>query len=309
MRKLLTVLLLLAAASAVGQPIRWIPFRWEGSTLDGRRFDKLAITVPVTLDNLPHRFKLQLDLGALNTVLYGNTLAPYLAAYPALKAKFDPTHTFTIQSQQNGMLVGVNLKLGNVSFGRRDIGLFKGYGDSLTAATLRDTAEVYAGSIAPDLFQHQVLILDYAHQRLAVADKVPAAYAKAAFQPFQMRNGRLKIPLRIGGVPQQLLFDTGASLFALLTTQQRAAALAPGAVQDSIRTSTWGEHYYVYGRAPKTPIYFGTKQLPPALVYADQLHKFDKLYQEEDVWGITGNAYFLRNVVLIDYQHQRFGVL
>lgn len=309
MRKLLTGLLVLAATAAWGQQVRWIPFHWEGATLAGRRFDKVAITVPVTLDNLPHRFKLQLDLGATTTVLYGNTLAPYLAAYPALQAKFDATRTFTIQSQKNGKLVGVRLKLGSVSFGRRDIGLFKQYGDSLTAATLRDTAEVHAGSIAPDLFQHRVLIIDYPHQRLAVVDKVPAAYAQAAFQPFQLKDGRLRIPLRIGSTPQELLFDTGASLFALLTTQQRAEALAPGAVQDSVLTSSWGEHYYVYGHAPTAPIYFGARQLPPALVYADRLHKFDRLYQEEGVWGITGNAYFLRNVVIIDYQHQRFGVL
>jgi hypothetical protein len=308
MNKLATLFFLLLTSSAFGQQLPWIPFNWEGGTLAGRRFDKVAITVPVTLDNLPHKFKMQLDLGAKTTHVYGNSIAPYLAKYPALNAKLDTTHTFYMQGQKNPKLVGVKLKLGPIDFGLRDLGSFRNFGDKLTAKTLTDKTEVHVGTIAPDLFQNRVLIIDYPHQRLCVVDKVPAAYAKASFQPFKLKDGRIKIPLRINGQPEDLLFDTGSSLFALLTTRQRAATLAPGAVQDSIKTSSWGEYYYVYGRRPTSTIYFGTKQLPEALVFADNIHKFDKLYEEEGVWGITGNAYFLHNTVIIDYQNHVFGV-
>lgn len=308
MNKLAIFFFLLLTSSAFGQQLPWIPFNWEGGTLAGRRFDKVAITVPVTLDNLPHKFKMQLDLGAKTTHVYGNPIAPYLAKYPALNTKLDTTRTFYIEGQKNPKLVGVKLKLGAIDFGLRDLGSFRNFGDKLTAKTLTDKTEVHVGTIAPDLFQNRVLIIDYPHQRLCVVDKVPAAYAKASFQPFKLKDGRIKIPLRINGQPEDLLFDTGSSLFALLTTQQRAAALAPGAVQDSIKTSSWGKYYYVYGRRPTGAIYFGTKQLPEALVFADNIHKFDKLYEEEGVWGITGNAYFLHNTVIIDYQNHVFGV-
>lgn len=308
MNKLVTFLFLLLSSAAEAQQIPWIPFNWEGGTLAGRRFDKVAITVPVALGELPHKFKMQLDLGAMTTVVYGNTIAPYLAKYPALNARLDTTRTFHIQSQKNPMLVGVKLKLGSVDFGLRDIGCFKNFGDKLTAKSLTDKTEVHVGTLAPDLFQNRVLIIDYPHQRLCVVDKVPAAYAKASFQPFKLKDGRIKIPLRINGQPEDLLFDTGSSLFALLTTRQRAVTVATEAVQDSIKTSSWGEYYYVYGRRPKETIYFGSKQLTSALAYSDNLQKFDKLYEEEHVWGITGNAYFLHNTVIIDYKNQVFGV-
>jgi hypothetical protein len=308
MNKLVTFFFLLLTSSAFGQQLPWIPFNWEGGTLAGRRFDKVAITVPVTLDNLPHKFKMQLDLGAKTTHVYGNPITPYLANYPALNAQLDTTRTFYMEGQKNPVLTGVNLKLGTVDFGPRNLGYFKNFGTKLTAKTLTNKAEVHVGTIAPDLFQNRVLIIDYPHRRLCVVDKVPAAYAKASFQPFRLKDGRIKIPLRINGQLEDLLFDTGSSLFALLTTRQRAAALAPGAVQDSIKTSSWGEYYYVYGRRPTGAIHFGTKQLPEALVFADNIHKFDKLYEEESVWGITGNAYFLHNTVIIDYQNHVFGV-
>jgi hypothetical protein len=309
MKIVIACLCLFAAAPAFGQQLPWIPFHWEGGSLAGRHFDKMGITVPVTLDNLPHKFKMQLDLGAVTTVVYGNPIAPYLAQYPALKARFDSTRTFRIQGQKNGKLVGVGLKLGAVDFGARDLGYFKNFGDKRTASALADKAEVHVGTLAPDLFQNRVLIIDYPHQRLCVTDNVPAAYAKASFQPFKLKDGRIKIPLRIAGKDEDLLFDTGASLFALLTTRERAEATTIGTVRDSIKTSSWGEYYYVYGRQPSNSIYFGNKRLSKALVFADNLHKFDKLYEEEKVWGITGNAYFLQNVVIIDYKNHVFGVL
>ncbi len=308
MNKLVAFLFLLVTNSAFGQQLPWIPFNWEGATMAGRRFDKVAITVPVTLDNLPHKLKMQLDLGAITTVVYGNPIAPYLEKYPALKAKYDTTRTFRIQSQKNGTLVGVRLRLGKVDFGPRDLGYFKNFGEKRTDKTLSDEAGVHVGTLAPDLFQNRVLIIDYPHQRLCVTDKVPAPYAKASFQPFKLKDGRIKIPLRINGKPEDLLFDTGSSLFALLTTRQRAESTTTGPVQDSIKTSSWGEYYYVYGRSPKGNIYFGNKQLASALVFADNLHKFDKFYAEENIWGITGNAYFLNNTVIIDYKNHVFGV-
>ena len=307
MNKLVTFLFLLLSLAAEAQQLPWIPFNWEGGTLAGRHFDKAGITVPVALGELPHKFKMQLDLGAITTQVYGNALAPYLAKYPALKSRLDTSRTSHIQNQKNPMLVGVKLKLGSVDFGLRDLSYFKNFGDKLTDKTLTNKAAVHVGTLAPDLFQNRVLIIDYPHQRLCVVDKVPAAYAKASFQPFKLKDGRIKIPLRINGQPEDLLFDTGSSLFALLTTRQRAITVATTAVQDSIKTSSWGE-YYVYGRRPKEAIYFGNKQLPSALAFADNIQKFDKLYEEEQVWGITGNAYFLHNTVIIDYKNHVFGV-
>lgn len=308
MKKLVALLFLLVTTAAFGQQLPWISFNWDSATLAGRHFAKAAILVPVTLDNLPYKFNMQLDLGAINTMVYGNPIAPYLEKYPALQAKYDTTRTFYIQSQKNGQLVGVTLKLGKVDFGPRDLGYFKGFGDKPTAKTPAANAEVHVGTLAPDLFQHRVLIIDYPHQRLCVVNRVPAAYAKAAFQPFQLKDGRIRIPLRINDKPENLLFDTGSSLFALLTTRQRAEATTTGTVRDSIKTSSWGERYYVYGRRPRGSIYFGNKPLASALVFADNLHKFDEFYAQENIWGITGNAYFLRNTVIIDYQNHVFGV-
>jgi hypothetical protein len=310
MRKLVVLFCLgLSPAAVCGQALRWLPFNWETATLSGRHFDKVAITVPVTIDNLPHKFNMQLDLGAVTTVVYGNTIAPYLEKYPALKAKIDTTRTFRIQSQKNVKLAGVALALGGVQFGLHDVGYFKNYGDSLTATALARQEEVHVGTIAPDLFLGKVLIIDYPRKRLCVSDKVPAQFARAAFQPFKLKDGRIKIPLRINSKSQDLLFDTGASLFALSTTEAQALAATTGPVQDSLKISSWGEYYYVYGRQLKGSVAFGSKRLPTTLAFYDKKNRYTKFFEEESIWGMTGNAYFLNNTVIIDYKNHVFGVL
>jgi len=299
-KKLITFLSLFATTTAFGQQLPWVPFTWT----EGRS----AIMIPVTIDNLPHKLQMQFDLGAVTTVVYGKSFAPYLAHYPALQAKLDSTQTFIIQSQKNSKLVGVDLHLGKVDFGARNIGLFKNFGDSLTDKILATKEVVSIGTIAPDLFQDRVLVIDYPRRRLCVTDKVPAAYAGAAFQPFKSKKGRIKIPLQIAGKTEDLLFDTGSSLFALSTTRARALAATTGVIQDSLKSSTWGEEYYVYGRRPSSAIYFGKKRLPDALIFSDNIKIFDKFFEQEGIWGVTGNKFFWNNTVIIDYKNHVFGV-
>ena len=74
---------------------------------------------------------MQLDLGAINTVFYGNSINPYLEKYQELKSKIDTTLTFRIQSQTNFKLKGVELKLGNVNLGKSNIGIFKNFGTKI----------------------------------------------------------------------------------------------------------------------------------------------------------------------------------
>jgi hypothetical protein len=64
----------------------------------------------------------------------------------------------------------------------------------------------------------------------------------------------------------------------------------------------------VYGRTVNSTIKYGQQLLKPATVFYDRLNKFDRFYDEEKIWGITGNAYFINNIVIIDYKNKRFGV-
>ena len=115
MKKLLPVLLLcLTFSVARSQKLPWIMFSWVGDTISHRYYDKLAMTVPLQIDDMPYKFDAQLDLGAVNTMLYGNAIQPYLDKNKALRQKIDTTSEVQIQGQKNPMIKGVDLKLDQI---------------------------------------------------------------------------------------------------------------------------------------------------------------------------------------------------
>ncbi len=294
--------------STFGQKLEWVPFNWVGDSISGKYYDKLIMVVPMNIDNLPHGFNMQLDLGAIETVIYGNSISSYLEKYPELKNKIDTSLTFWIQSQKNFKFRSIDLKLGSVSFGSRNIGHFKNFGDEIPKDSIMTKSEKHIGTIAPDLFQDKILIIDYPNKRICVSKKLPKQYANASFQPYKIKEGRIRIPFKINNKEEDLMFDTGSSLFALMTTQKKAFQISDENIADSLKISSWGEYYMVYGRRVKSKIKFGNLALNQSVVFYDNINKFDKFYKEENIWGITGNAYFLNNVIIVDYKNKRFGV-
>lgn len=308
MKQIFIATFLFFSITSFGQKLDWIPFYWEGDSVSGKYFDKLAITIPVTLDNLPNKFRMQFDLGAYETVIYGNAIKPYLDTYSELKNKIDTTLKFRIQSQTNFKFKDVELKLGNVNFGKRNIGHFKNFGDPISIDSINTNTEKYIGTIGPDLFKDKILIIDYPNKRFSVTTELPKQFSKTQFRQYKIKDGRIKIPITINGKDEDVMFDTGSSLFALITTTEKANEISNKPIADSLKISSWGEYYMVYGQTIKSKVKFGQKQLNKANVYFDIQNRNYNFYKEEEIWGITGNAYFLNNVIIIDYKNKRFGV-
>jgi len=216
MRQIFIATFLFLSITSFGQKLQWIPFNWVGDSVSGKYFDKLAITIPVTLDNLPNKFRMQLDLGATVTVIYENSFKHYLDTYSELKNKIDTTLKFRMQSQTNYKFKNLGLKLGNVSFGNRNIGHFKNFGDSISIDSINTKSEKDIGTIAPDLFENKILIIDYPNKRICVTTELPEQFSKAQFRDYKIKGGRIKIPITINGKDEDVMFDTGSSLFALI---------------------------------------------------------------------------------------------
>jgi len=100
--------------------------------------------------------------------------------------------------------------------------------------------------------------------------QLPAAYQHAVFQPCKIDNLRIKIPFTINGKQVDLLFDTGSSLFSLVTTKENALSIAKGAVIDSLKISNWGDFFYFYGRRTTSPPVFAGKPMSPTTVYYNE---------------------------------------
>jgi len=166
----------------------------------------------------------------------------------------------------------------------------------------------HIGTIAPDLFQDKILIIDYPKTQICISDKIPRKYRKLIYQDFNLEDGRIKIPLEINGDKEMLLFDTGSSKFSLLTSQTNAEQISDNIVNDSLRITSWGDYYTVLGMNVTADVKFGSIKLPQAQVYYFEQPIFEQFFEQEKIWGITGNAYFSKNILIIDYKRTKIGL-
>ena len=295
----------------VSENLPWIPFEWVGDSIGDRYYDKLGIYLPFSIEGIPHQFKSQFDLGAVNTMVYGNTIAPYLAAYPAIAAKVDTLdRTYLVQGQQVGGIENVTIQLGDVTFADRDLLLFENYGGRLPGDSIASSS-VKIGTVAPDLFQDKLLLIDYPNQRIASVDSLPTSLRGEIFYTrFKLEQGRIKIPLTINGETHDFLFDTGASMFHLHVTPEDWGSIGDTTARvDTVEISTWGEYYDVYGLPIKAEVALGDFPLEGGQVFANPREDFAQFFKEEGILGITGNVYFSDYTIIIDYKNQQFGIL
>lgn len=301
----LIILSLVFAGCSQKSSLKWIPFNWVGDTISGQYIDKAFLYIPVKIEDLPHDFIMQFDLGTHSTQFYGNTLQPYLDEYPSLTNKLG-----SLNGMENILFRKVNLQMGTVKFNGIDIWNHVGFGEEIPKDSIYSKTPKDIGTIAPDIFQDKILVIDYKSNRLAVADSLPAEYKDLSAEKFELVDGLIKLPFRINGENSELLFDTGSSPFALATSKERALEIADPLITDSLSGPLWwGNEITFYGMKVNKPIEFGGQKLKDAKVYYDKEGLWEEnVFKPFNVWGLTGNAYFFDNVVIIDYKNKLFRI-
>jgi len=172
---LISLLFLLIGCSQ-RQSLEWIPFTWESDTISGEYIEKAYLYIPVKIDDLPHDFTMQLDLGTTTTVFDGNVLGTYLEQYPSLSKKCNAP-----------WCKDINLQMGSVVFSGIDIGYMKKAGEVFPNDSVYTDTPKDIGVIGPDIFQNKILVIDYKSNRLAVSDSLPTEYKDLPAEKFELK--------------------------------------------------------------------------------------------------------------------------
>ena len=293
--------------------LSWISFKWIGDSIGHRYFDKLGIAIPFSIDGVPHQFQSQFDLGAINTMVYGNSIQPYLEEYQGLAAKLDTVDKkYNIQGKKMGSFKNMDFKLDNVSFQNRELLHFDGFGDVLTKDSIPTKSIKKMGTIGPDLFQEKYLLIDFPNQRLSVLDSLNGHYKeKTYFVEAKLDQGRIKVPVSVNDSIQYFMFDTGSSMFPLVTTKDKITLISNATnANDTIMVSTWGQYYNVHGYTITSAIAIDDLKIESNnLNIYDCRDEYKGFFEKEGIMGIMGNTFFLDKEIIIDYKNSRFGVV
>lgn len=297
----------------IKQEHSWINFDWVGDSIGNKYFDKAFIYIPFTIEGIPHKFNSQFDLGAPNTMVYGNSIEPYLNKYPSLSKNLDTLNKkYRLQNVKRGFFRNINFKLDTVLFKKQELVYHDRYGRELTLDSIDTKTVKQIGTIGANLFQNKYLLIDFANERLATLDSLNKYYKeKTAFVDIRLDNGRIKVPVRINDSIRYFMFDTGASLFPLVVTKEDLKLISNSNVaNDTLNISSWGEYYDVHGYSITSNISIGDLKINTQNfnVY-DSKKEFKQFYEQEEIMGLMGNAFFVDKAVIIDYQNQKFGIV
>ncbi|MBI2723271.1 MAG: hypothetical protein HYX39_13940 [Bacteroidetes bacterium] len=267
--------------------------------------------IPLTFKGIPHKFKAQFDLGSNASIIYGNSFAVYLTEYPEYSKKLDTINTeISVEDKKQGELRNVELSLDGFKITIDTLPYFKNYGDKISSDSAKASSIKHIGTIGADIVQNKILIIDYPNKRIAILDSLSSELQnKFDCVKCKMTSGRFIIPLTVDGKIQWYMFDTGASLFPIITDEANWKSFCDVSKPDTIKVASWGTFYNVYGAKTNKDIYFNKTKLPQTTAYMMTLKDYLEMFKQQQISGTTGNAYFLNNIIALDFKNAKFGVM
>jgi len=284
--------------------IPWIPFRWEGADFGEQHFDKAAMFVMAELPEVGLSGLFQFDLGAPSSVLYENDVKDVL---PELQARINPDKHIMLNGVEYPV-ISTPLIL-NPQIRQEHIGLLKDFGEGDGGVT-EDGVRVL-GTIGADMVAGKCLLIDFPQERLAIVEQAPAELVEEAiFTPMQKSPfGHTLLQVTVDGEQKWVMFDTGSSIFELLTDKEQWPALTDGQVIDKMEVPAWGNLQTVYGGAVQVKISLGGMPLHIRKAYRIDLEQLVEFDRQHNLLGAMGNAPLLDYTIILDFPRQRFGVV
>jgi hypothetical protein len=274
-------------------------FTWWADTAQGRDMAHAAVLVPVRLPGCPRTCYLQFDTGAPYTVLYTESLAALQAAYPTLPFAH-PADTVR----------NFRCSLGRSQVLARWVRVLPHGPHTLPA----DTATPFIlGTLGADVIEGRALLLDFAHRRFSLDALVPDSLGRrATFVPLAFENRRVLVRMNLQGQPRQLLYDSGASAFSLLTSHDEWDRLAqPGAPVRKVNVKSFDRTLTSYTVPTAATLQLDKATLPlGTTTYMDGTSLTQNLLMRfSGMGGMLGNRAFDERTVLLDVAGGRFGVV
>jgi len=277
-----------------------IPFYWKADSVGSRSEPHAALLVPVKLPGCPKQFYMQFDLGSPYSLFYKNKLAAIHSKYPRTKQSGDTS----------GKLANFSFKLGSTSVFAKEI-LVQQFDSSSIDWGNKKGIDII-GTIGADLIDGKVAVIDYPNKKLSLADTIPAKFSGISYSGFIYANRRVLLPAIILGKQTLLYFDTGSSMYELLTSKNSCEALAvPGSELVQNKVWSWNKYLVANTRASNDSIFVGGTKIPlHSTTYIDGTNAAQaEQMMKMGIGGMTGNKIFMQYKLVLDTRNKKFGLM
>ena len=276
-----------------------IPFRWQEDKVRGTT-EKTAILLPVSLENCPRVFYMQFDLGSPYSMLYKNKIEDIKTRYPeAIPNLVDP-----------GRVSGFSFKAGESKIFAKEI-VVKQF-DSSSVNWISANAIEIIGTVGTDLIDAKFAIINYPQRIITISDTIPQiARQDVSWGDLIYTNRQVLLPAKINGRENILYFDTGSSMFELLTDKQSCYQLAvAGSTATSYQVQSWDKVLTANTLPSDQFVEFANVKIPlRAVTYIDGVADSQVEHMRRlGIGGMTGNKLFLNYVLMLDTRNKKFAL-
>ncbi len=277
------------------------PFLWQGDSIHSEWEAHAAILIPVIVKNCPRTFYMQFDTGSPYSLLYNNKIASIQSKYPK-SMPLDVVY---------GKIKGFAFKVGKTRIATKQMAVSQF--DS-TPVDWENTGGIeIIGTIGSDLIDKRTLIIDYPSNRIIISKKISEKILKnTQLEDFVYSNGSIVLPAKLRGVKTRLYFDTGSSMFGLLTNKKTCEELAiPDAKLIKYEVKSWDRVFIAHSLASNVDIKFANTVIPlKSSSYIDGVSDSQGEYMSKmGIDGMTGNKLFLNYILVLDTKNQKFGFM
>ena len=180
---------------------------WKNDSLGNTVVEKTAFFLKVKIDEIEGDFYMQFDTGTPKTIFYGNTLSKVLKTNSATK--------IIVAKDSTQIVENVKIKIGKTTFSANSIQVKRNFGSSEI-----DTAFTVIGTIGFDALVDRTLVLNFKSDKIAITKKAfdDLGFPTTIIEGASVDKFPLLIPAKIGEKKIRFFFDTGSSMFPILTS-------------------------------------------------------------------------------------------
>ncbi len=277
-----------------------LPLVWQGDSIQNRWEPHAALLIPIKLKNCTRLFYMQFDLGSPYTLLYKNKLL-------AIQSRFPRAIQLNETTEKINQLSFIS---GKTTIQKNDIPVRQFDKDTINWSNKNEP--VIIGTFGADLIDGQVAIIDYPGKTLTLSDTLINKPSNLRQTEFIYTQKRILLPATIQSHSTLLYFDTGSSMFELLTDKTTAESLAkPGSHPVQFNVNSWGNTLTANSLPTAALIEINGQQIPlQSVTYMEGVSSAQtEQMKKMGIGGMMGNKLFLGYKLVLDTRNSYFGLI
>lgn len=277
--------------------ISFCNIKWSSDFLGEEKIEKIAFFVPVKIKGLKGNLFMQFDSGTQTTLFYGKTLNKVSDSLKPIKTFYNKD---SLRYFKNPVI-----RINDTHFKAEKIRIASSLGEEKI-----DSSFTVIGTIGFDAFVNRTLILDFKNDKLAITNKEidRLGYDLNYLEDASVDKFPLLIPTKIGKKNTRLFYDTGSSMFSLITSNKRLRNINDNKIDSLCCITNWERQLPVYKKKLDNDIIIGDYKYSNQTIYGCEVLDVVNYIPSWYLFGMTGNRLFNNKIVVIDTKNNKFGI-